>query len=190
MNVTSPDGWSNSELWSSDPHVKHEALNRLYVAMKSTMYGVAKQTLRDSPDVGSAEDAVHDAFERFMRASDHLPPDTDVKSYLVQTVRNRCLDIRRKKRPQVCESPELTNGKIVGAITQCPVVEAAMLRELLGRLNPDDRMAITLRWIHELPPAECANAMEMPLNNYNVRLHRAMVKLTDLANQQTKECLE
>jgi len=108
----------------------------------------------------------------------------------LQTVRNRCLDIRRKKRPQACESPEQTNGKIIGTAIQCPVVEAAMLRELLGRLNPDDRMAVTLRWIHELPPAECANAMEMPLNNYNVRLHRAMVKLTDLADQQTKECFK
>ena len=187
MNTILPTMPPDKELWSSDPQVKQEALHRLCVVMKDVMYGLARHILHNNAD---AEDVVQDAFQRFMESLDRLPPDTEVRPYLMQTVRHRCLDLLRKKHPQVCESPELAKGKIVfGGATRHPDVEVMVL-ELLGQLSSEDRTAVTLRWIHELPPAECAIVMEMPLNNFKVRLHRAMAKLMDLVDQKNKECSE
>jgi RNA polymerase sigma-70 factor (ECF subfamily) len=60
--------------------------------------------------------------------------------------------------------------------------EADALVRALDRLSDDDRLVIAYRWLLELPLAEIADAIGVPLGTVKSRLSRAMTKLrTELA---------
>jgi RNA polymerase sigma-70 factor, ECF subfamily len=63
------------------------------------------------------------------------------------------------------------------ALTRRPDL-AERLREALARLDPEDRAVFVLRVVHELPPRECADILEMPDADLRQRAHRASLLMT------------
>jgi RNA polymerase sigma-70 factor (ECF subfamily) len=114
---------------------------------QDAVYGFAHRMLNDAQEV---EDVTQEAFLRLFRASTRYRPQASLRTYLLRITRNICIDIYRKKRPELLER-----------IPDMPVEETplALLEETIGSdrlgkaitgLPVNQRTALLLRHTQQL----------------------------------------
>jgi len=161
------------------PIARAEAFRRLADRHLDAAYGLARAILRDPSE---AEDATHDAFETAWRKWGSL---RDVGRFehwfdriLVNTCRNR---LRRGARWQIREiDPEL------GLEETDPygsTVDRDLLGQAIGRLGPDLRIVIALRYYRDLTVDEIAARVGVPSGTVKSRLHYALRALHSMLDQ-------
>ena len=138
-------------------------------------HALAIQILGNPDD---AADAVHDSLARALERQDTYDARKGpLKPWFLQMVRNRCIDLLRKRRPTDDRVDEI-------AATGKSPEEAAedadrdrILKLALGSLDSGQRQIVVLRDYMDLTYAQIAEVLDIPAGTVMSRLHRARVAL-------------
>lgn len=135
------------------------------------MDGVARLTLRD-PDL--ARDAVQEALLRAWKGLPGLRDPAQFQAWLRRLVVRSCIDELRRTRGRHALEVSLTelhSPAIVDASISSADRDA--LERAFRRLDPVQRSAIALYYYLDLPVAEIAAALDMPLGSVKSTLSRS-----------------
>jgi RNA polymerase sigma factor (sigma-70 family) len=133
-------------------------------------------------DAGHAEDAVQEATLRAWRSIHQVRSSAQVKGWFLTIVANRSRSLRRARWWTVIRMPETRSGLPSPA-------DAADRREdlsrALGRLSPEERAAIFLRFYEDMSSREVGVALGITATAARSRIHRALRRLrVDLAEEE------
>jgi RNA polymerase sigma-70 factor, ECF subfamily len=123
-------------------------------------------------DPHAAEDIAQEAFLQAIRVLDRFDRSRPFAPWLHRIVTNRALDWARAhalRRP---------SGVIAEPVA--PEVRSDLsddLAEAIGRLAPDQRAVVVLRYLLEYTPGEIAGMLDLPRGTVNSRLRRALDEL-------------
>lgn len=124
-----------------------------------------------------AEDAVHDAFLAAWRKWDSLRSRDAMSPWFDAIVVNTCRNMLRRRRPwkpdaAIFEIPVASATDGITSIAERDAIEAA-----LGRLNPDQRIVVALRFYRDYTIDDIAARTGAPVGTVKSRLHHALLKL-------------
>lgn len=131
-------------------------------------------------DAHLAEDAAQETFLRAFRSRGSFDPARSVRTWLLSIAAHHCIDaLRRRARLAwlpLGDRPLAEPGPGPEAALLQSETEAE-LRRLLGRLKPDERAAIVLRYWHDLSIEEIAKVTGASPDAVRTRLYRARRRL-------------
>jgi RNA polymerase sigma-70 factor (ECF subfamily) len=118
-------------------------------------------------DAGAAEDIAQEAFLAAVRSLDRFDRRRPFGPWLHRIVVNRAIDWARARalRPEA--------APVDGPAPEPPEHDEELLREL-GRLSPEHRAVIVMRYLLEYTPGEIAELLELPRGTVNSRLRRGL----------------
>lgn len=137
------------------------------------------------------EDVVQDALMAAMQAWQFGPP-RDPKAWVLQTARNRAIDVLRRERRLVpLASDREAAGDLVGAVAAAlsPAEEAANQLAMMfsicdEALGQETHVTLILRLLCGLSPLEIARAFLVETQTIDRRLHRGRARLAELGHLQ------
>lgn len=148
-------------------------------------HALAIQILGNSDD---AADAVHDAFTTALaRPSAYDSGRGELKPWFLRVVRNRCIDLLRKRRPTGTAVDELPNPGAAPDHALESRQAGDQLQAALARIRPEQRQIVVLRDYLDLSYAEIAAVLDVPPGTVMSRLHRARLALKELLEQENGE---
>lgn len=132
-----------------------------------------------------AEDAAQEAFLKAHRALGRFAGAASFGTWLHRIAVNHCLDLLRVAGRRRCESLDAlleADAAALGCVLREESPAKALedrdaVSRLLARLNPEQRLALTLREVEGLSYAEIAAAMSCSLDAVKARLKRARAEL-------------
>ena len=138
-------------------------------------HALATQILGNPDD---AADAVHDALEKALRTPDSYDSRKgSLKPWFLRMVRNRCIDLIRRRRPTDDRVEEIPDSAI-GPDKAAELADRDRgLKQALGSLESEQRQIIVLRDYMDLSYAEIAKVLDIAPGTVMSRLHRARVAL-------------
>lgn len=165
----------------------HQAFARLVEAYQTQVYNLAYRML------GNAQDAEDAAQETFLRAYSRLKSydlERPFGSWLLAIAAHHCIDRLRRRRFPSLSLDDLPPWRWLPA--DIPDPEESVLRQdradqiqrLLDQLPADYRLAIVLRYWHDLSYREIAQATGSTESAVKSRLHRARRMLMEAAGKQ------
>ncbi|GFI64828.1 ECF RNA polymerase sigma factor SigH [Lachnospiraceae bacterium] len=119
-----------------------------------------------------ADDVLQEVYHAACRKFPQLKNRDSFKAWIISIARNKCNDYFRKKAAQ-CEIPieEITERELADSRYGASVVTA--VRETLDLLGDKDRQILYLYFWKELPQAEIAKQLDIPVGTVKSRLHTA-----------------
>ncbi len=163
-----------------------EAFTKLVEAYQTHVYNLCYRMLGDSE---SAEDA---AQETFLRAYQHLQRYDRKRpfgTWLLSIAAHYCIDrLRRRKFSMVSMDADEDENSLELPDADAPNPESEMMHSeqreqiqaLLRNLDETDRAAIIMRYWHDCPESEIAEALHLTVSAVKSRLHRARRELAGL----------
>jgi RNA polymerase sigma-70 factor, ECF subfamily len=145
------------------------AVDELFVRHWPDAYRTA---LLIAHDRAAAEDIAQEAFLSALRALPRFDRRRPLRPWLHRIVVNRAIDWARSRRLR-----REVDVESVAEFAAPEVRDPAGLGELgaaLGRLSPEHRAVIVMRYLLELMPGEIAEALDLPRGTVNSRLRRAL----------------
>jgi RNA polymerase sigma-70 factor, ECF subfamily len=128
-------------------------------------------------DPVEAQDATHDAVVAAWRRYGSLRDPERFEAWFQRILINVCRDrLRRQRRWPVVEI-DLTREPAEGTDDIAGVDDHVALDRALGHLNPDQRVAVVLRFYSDLTVDEIAYRTRVPAGTVKSRLHAAMRRL-------------
>ena len=125
-------------------------------------------------DAQAAEDIAQEGFLAAVRALDRFDRRRPFGPWLHRIVVNRAIDWTRARRLRA----EVELGEsLPAANTSGPPSDD--LLAALGRMPPEHRAVIVLRYLLEFTPGEIAEALDLPRGTVNSRLRRGLDSLKD-----------
>ena len=125
-------------------------------------------------DAQAAEDIAQEGFLAAVRALDRFDRRRPFGPWLHRIVVNRAIDWTRARRLRA----EVELGEsLPAANTSGPPSDD--LLAALGRLPPEHRAVIVLRYLLEFTPGDIAEALDLPRGTVNSRLRRGLDSLKD-----------
>jgi len=133
------------------------------------------------------EDVVQDALMAAMQAWRFGPP-RDPKAWILQTARNRAIDVLRRERRLVPLPPDLeAEGALAGAVASAlsPAEDAASQLAMMfsicdDSLGQETHVTLILRLLCGLGPQQIARAFLVETQTIDRRLHRGRARLAEL----------
>jgi RNA polymerase sigma-70 factor (ECF subfamily) len=151
------------------------------VALGNGAHVLAIQILGNADD---AADAVHDAFATVLaRPQSYDARKGPLKPWFMRVVRNRCIDLVRKRRTkQGSNQPveELADGGATPEQQLETVQRDRQLQMALDKLKADQRQVLVLRDYMDLSYAEIADVLDVASGTVMSRLHRARMALKEV----------
>jgi RNA polymerase sigma-70 factor (ECF subfamily) len=166
-----PEGTARSEraLIQAAQRGDPDAIEDLYRRHWKPAYRAAYLVTRDAH---AAEDIAQEAFLQAIRVLDRFDRSRPFAPWLHRIVTNRALDWARAhalRRPvEPASEPAAPDAR---SDLSDDVAEA------IGRLAPDQRAVIVLRYLLEHTPGEIAQMLDLPRGTVNSRLRRALDEL-------------
>ncbi len=129
-----------------------------------------------NPD--DAADAVQDAFAKVLsKPNTYDPKRGSLQAWFLRVVRNRCIDLMRKRKPQV-GNVELLEDQGIGPAEAAERAEVScLIEQSLAAIDPDHRQIVILRDYLDLPYAEIGAVLAIAPGTVMSRLHRARLAL-------------
>jgi RNA polymerase sigma-70 factor (sigma-E family) len=161
---------------------RDEAFKVLIGPRLDRAYGLAWQLLGNAAD---AEDACQEALLAAWSAWPRLRDPARFDAWFDRILVNTCIEHlrRRSRRPQVSlpDDPD-----IAGRDTLQGSVEKDVIGRALGRLNPEHRAAVVLRFWADLSTDAIAERLGVPAGTVRSRLHYALGALrAELESERT-----
>jgi len=136
-----------------------------------------------------ADDAAQESFLKAHRALGRLSGEASFGTWLHRIAVNHCLDVLRaagRRRSESLDAILEGDASALGtALSEASPAKALEDRDtvarLLARLNPEQRLALTLREAEGLSYEEIASAMSCSLDSVKARLKRARAELVEMA---------
>jgi RNA polymerase sigma-70 factor, ECF subfamily len=139
-----------------------------------TVYQVCYGLLRDAAE---AEDVTQEAFLRYWQLSAEV---RGAKAWLITVARNKCLDRLRSSKRLVHVEPEVFERQPDEHDPEWHASRdetSAHLKQLIDELPEPQKSLIVLFDIQGMTGAECAQILELNINQVKVYLHRARRRL-------------
>jgi RNA polymerase sigma-70 factor (ECF subfamily) len=132
-------------------------------------------------DAGQAEDAVQEATLRAWRSIGQLRSSARTRGWFLSIVANRSRSMRGARWWSVIRLREAVSGLASPADA---VDQREDLSRALGRLSPDERAAVFLRFYEDLNSREVGEVLGITAVAARSRIHRALRRLrVDLAEE-------
>lgn len=148
--------------------------NAIY-AYKDQMYRLAVSILKNQPE---AEDALQDVFIKCWENRHKIKIDESLKAYLMQSTRNKCLDmIKKQSRQKETESIEDYEYHYQNEQNTDEVEQLKIVQELIKKLPERNRTVLELREKEDMSFEEIAKATEYTVENIRTILSRTRKKL-------------
>jgi RNA polymerase sigma-70 factor (ECF subfamily) len=123
-------------------------------------------------DRAAAEDIAQEAFLSALRALPRFDRSRPLRPWLHRIVVNRAIDWARARRLRaevdVAALPEVAAPAAPADLGLGPLGAA------LGRLSPEHRAVVVMRYLLDLTPGEIAAALDLPRGTVNSRLRRGL----------------
>jgi len=165
------------------------AVERLVRAYEREVYRLALSILDDPHD---AEDATQEAFLAALRALGSFHGDASFKTWLFKITINVCRS-RWRRRQGRARLQGLLEGLFHLHDPELPPDEKAEKDETDARLwravralDDKHRIPLVLRYYHDLPVADIAVMLEIPVGTVHSRLNHARERLRVLLKEETR----
>jgi RNA polymerase sigma-70 factor (ECF subfamily) len=163
------------------------AIERLVQTHERDVYRLALSIL-DDPD--EAEDATQEVFLAALRALDSFRGSASLKTWLFRITINVCRS-RLGRRRRLGRLQQVLQSLFRGDQPQ-PESEAmqhesdAALWRAVRTLNDKHRIPIILRYYHDLPAADIAEMLGVPVGTVHSRLNHAREQLRTLLKEEER----
>ena len=138
-------------------------------------YRLAAVILGDPID---AQDAVHDAFERAWRAGPTLRDLGRFDAWVGRILVNECRDrLRRRSRRPVTDISERLSEMLSAPDQLRSAIDRDEIERAFASLNPDQQIAIALRFYADLTVDQIAERVSAPVGTVKSRLHHALAAM-------------
>ncbi len=136
-----------------------------------------------------AEDITQEVFMRIYRYLDRFRGDAKLSTWIYRITRNCCLNhLKREKRQrELAQLPEDLPGENSPEKELIQAEQQALVRQAVGRLPSEQRLAIALYYFHERSYTEVATLMELPLNTVKSHLRRAKQALAQMLECEVQD---
>lgn len=165
-----PDDWPETD--------DRARFARLYESCGQRLTRLAARLLGRGP---RAEDAVHDAFVKFIRSYERLRDrsDSQLERWLMSVVRTTALDMLRRERREMELAPQLLEPAL-------PPDQGGFeaLVTLIRRLPEEYRQVLELRFAAEWSLAEIAEELSLPEGTVKSRIFRGRRLLMDALREE------
>jgi RNA polymerase sigma-70 factor, ECF subfamily len=174
-------------LADGDPGAPRELVERHH----AELYRYARALLRDAP---AAEDAVQEAFERAFTALGKYPQERvetlSLRPWLYRITLNVIRNAWRKRRRELSVAGTLEEtgerfGATLGLASGAEREAWLDTLEALGRLSERQRMAVTLRYLEDLPYAGISEVTGWPENTCKTLVRRGIRRLSALLSDKS-----
>jgi RNA polymerase sigma factor (sigma-70 family) len=153
----------------------HDAFTALVGASLDRLYPAARLILRSQD---RAEDAVQDALVRAWVGLRGLRDPDRFEAWLYRLLVNACYQAARHESVRrLAEIPVSTDDRAVTPDSQQSLAIRDQLERGFRRLPSDQRAVLVLHFFLDLPDAQAAQALGVPLGTMKSRLHHAKVAL-------------
>ncbi len=140
-------------------------------------HALATQILGNADD---AADAVHDAYATVLSKPEAYDSNKGpLKPWFLRVVRNRCIDMRRKRRDVRVPVEELADTSPGPEQDLQRDQRSRRIESALATLGEDAREIIILRDYNDLSYAEIASVLGIAAGTVMSRLHRARLALKE-----------
>ncbi len=157
--------------------VLRKRVEALFVAHVEAVFNVAYRVLWNRAD---AEDVVQATFLKAFTRLDQLRDSSRVRPWLLQVAYREAITVVRRRR----ETPTDPEALPESAATALGPEDTSVLSELaaelskaLQSLDADERMAVVLRDVEQLPMREVAEVLGIGLSAAKMRVHRGRQSL-------------
>ncbi len=158
-----------------------EAFSLLVETYQRPVYNLCYRMLGDPAE---AEDAAQDTFWRAFQHLNRYDPARPFMTWLLSIAAHFCIDLQRKKR-----MPRFSIDLVVEEMLPDPAPgpektasqkeENQILHAVLGKMKPEDRAVIVLRYWYQMPEEEIAQALSTTVSSVKSRLHRARLMIAE-----------
>jgi len=158
------------------------AFAELVEAYQRPVYNLCYRMLGDPAE---AEDAAQESFLKAYRGMRRYDPQRSFSTWLLSIASHHCIDQLRRRRMPVDSLEELEPWEEVADLGPGPEKSATLreareaARALLGRLGPQDRAVVVLRYWDDLSTEEIAEALSLTVKAVKSRLHRARKQMAE-----------
>ena len=155
--------------------MKTDAMRDELVHLGGGAHALALQILGNTDD---AADAVQDALTTALGRPDAYRPDKGpLKPWFLRLVRNRCIDLMRRRKPTTDKVGEIADFAAGPEAAAELADRDRILKQALASLTSDQRQLIVLRDYMDLSYAELAAVLDIASGTVMSRLHRARMAL-------------
>ncbi len=149
--------------WSRD------AVAAAYERNADALYRIALAQLQNSED---AQDAVHDAFSRFIKSAPSFDSTEQERAWLIRVTVNVCHDLQRKRRHRSHLSLD-DALEVADSDTTWQSDERNAVMSAISQLPEKYRAAVVLHYLEDLPLEKAAEALGISGSAMKMRLLRA-----------------
>jgi RNA polymerase sigma-70 factor (ECF subfamily) len=152
-----------------------DAFTRLVETYQTPVYNLCYRMLGNA---GDAEDAAQESFWRAWQYLKRYDRQRSFITWLLSISAHYCIDQLRKRRLElvpldVLPEEDAPDPGLSPEATSKLREEQQQMRKLLGRLGPQDRAAIVMRYWYDFSEVEIANSLSLTVSAVKSRLHRA-----------------
>ena len=163
-------GLSDADLVARVAQKDEAAFTEILARHQDAIYSFARRVLADDQE---AEDASQETFLRFYKAAPGISPTAALRTYLLKILKNICIDIYRKKKPDLLEDlPEQPDTRTPQVLLE-GAVAILRLEEAIEGLPVNQKTAILLRHTEHLSYSEISEIMGVSLSAVESLLVRA-----------------
>ncbi len=144
------------------------------------VYNVAYRVVWNRSD---AEDVVQATFIKAFTRLDQLDDSGRLRPWLLQISYREALTVLRRRRDVPTDPMELPDTPRSTDSPEDAVISndiAGLIGQALRRLGDDERLAVVLRDVEELPMREVAEVLDISLSAAKMRVHRGRQSLRHL----------
>jgi len=155
--------------------MKTNEMRRELIQLGGGAHALAIQIMGNSDD---AADAVQDALTTVLERPDAYRVDKGpLKPWFMRIVRNRCIDLLRRRRPSGEPVDDVADPAEGPESTAEHADRDRLLKMALAALEPEQRQIVVLRDYMDLSYNEIAGVLDIAPGTVMSRLHRSRVAL-------------
>ncbi len=162
---------------------KH-AFSEIFLACHDDLYRYGIKLSRDPETVN---DCIQNLFLRLWKNRNNLKPVSDIKPYLLRSLRNHIVDILELKKQTIPINQEVEELSSIEFNAEDFMISSQIEKEtqekviyLLNQLPPRQRHAIYLRYFEEMEFENIAQVMNMNVQSVRNSICRALQVLRNL----------
>jgi RNA polymerase sigma-70 factor, ECF subfamily len=158
-----------------------EAFAILFEQYRNLVYKTAYLMLGETTE---AEDALQEVFVQVYRSlSGFDPQKAAFTTWLYRVTVNYCLNRRRKKHPLALPLEEISPA-FRSEFPGTQLADEEVLQQAIGKLTDKQRVVVILRYFWDLPYAEIAQILDVPLGTVKSRIDLALKTLRKVLEEQ------
>jgi RNA polymerase sigma factor (sigma-70 family) len=124
-----------------------------------------------------AEDAVQSAWAVAWKKIGTLRQPERLRPWLVSVAVNQAKDMLRKRRRTPEARLDVATARVTGGVDPATGIESLDLFAAMGRLDPEERALIAMRYVVGFDASEIASAIGLSASGTRTRLERVLDRL-------------